>query len=98
MVFDIVGRSAKVISGKCFDEEFGHLPSLVSIPKTAEHEAHRWRMSRRIGDLAQALGAVVLVDRYMMHVREARPCFVQAIGDGLRGKPSPMLDPAKPLL
>jgi len=39
-----------------------------------------------------------LVDSNMVYIGEAQPCFLQAIGDGLRGKPSPMLNPAKPLL
>ena len=98
MMFDIVHRSAKVISWKGLDEKLGNLPPLAAIPEPPEHELQLRRMRCQIGDFAQALGAIVLVDRDMIHIREARSCFVQAIGDGLGGKPSPMLDPAKPLL
>src|SRR5215471_4563745 len=98
MVFDMVRRTSKAIGGKCRSEQLGDLPPLTAIPEPAEHEADLWRMGRQICDLAQALGAIVLVDSNMVYISEAQPCFLQAIGDGLRGKPSPMLNPAKPLL
>src|SRR6516225_4147603 len=98
MVFDILGRTAKVISGKCLGEELWNLSPLAAIPEAAEHQSDFGRMERKIGDLAPAVSAAVLIDRNMMHIGQAKPCFVQAIGDRLRGKPGPMLDPAKPLL
>src|SRR6516162_3191576 len=98
MVLDIVRRTAKVISGKCLCKEFWNLPTLATILEAAEREANFGRMERKIGDLARAVSAAILVNRNMMHLGQADPCFAQAVGYGLRGKPSPMLDPAKPLL
>src|SRR6516225_207442 len=98
MVFDMVRRTSKAVSGKCLSEQLGDLPAPTAIPETADHEADLWLMGRKIGDFAQPLGAIVLVDSNMVYIGEAQPCFLQAIGDGSRGKPSPMLNPAKPLL
>src|SRR5215467_269154 len=94
MVFDIVGRTAKVIGGKCLGEELWNLPPLAAIPEAAEHEADFGRMKRKICDLAPAVSAAVLVDRDMIHIGQAQPCVLQAIGDRLRGEPGPMLDTA----
>src|SRR5437016_4083654 len=55
-------------------------------------------MSDRIADLAQTLGAAILVDRDVIEIGEAQACFTQAIGNRFRRKPCPMLDAAKPLL
>src|SRR5215471_13964919 len=96
MVFDIVGRTAKLVGRKCLGEELLNLPPLAANPEAAEHQSDFGRMERKIGDLAPAVSAAVLVDRNMMYIGQAQPCFVQAIGDRLRGKPGPMLDPAKP--
>src|SRR6516162_11597327 len=96
MVFDMVRRTSKAISGKRLSEQLRGLPPLTPIPETADDEPDLWRTRRQIGDFAQAMGAIVLVDRNMAYIGEAQSCFVQAIGDGLRGKPNPMLDPAKP--
>src|SRR5215472_14006975 len=98
MVVDMVCRTSKAVSGKCLSEQLGDLPPLTAILKTAEHELDLWRMGRQICDFSQALGAIVLVDSNMVYIGEAQSCFLQTIGDGLRGEPSPMLDPAKPLL
>jgi hypothetical protein len=98
MVFDTVRRTSKAGSGKYLSEQLGDLPPLMAIPETADHEADLRRMDRQICDFSQAPGAIVLVDSNMVYIGEAQPCFPQAIGDGLRGKPRPMLNPAKPLL
>ena len=98
MVFDMVRRTSKAISGKCLGEQLGDLPPLTAIPQTADQEPDLWRMGRHICDFSQAVGAIVLVDSNMVYIGEAQSCFLQTIGDGLRGEPSPMLDPAKPLL
>src|SRR5215472_3017146 len=98
MVFDMVRRTSEAVSGKCLSEQLGDLPPLTAIPETADHEADLWRMGHQVCDFAETLGAIVLVDSNMVYIGEAQSYFLQAIGDGLRGKPSPMLNPAKPLL
>src|SRR5215813_6002506 len=98
MVLDVVHGTSKTVSGKCLSEQLGDLPPLTAISHTVDHEADLWRMGRQICDFAQALSAIVLVDSNMVYIGEAQPRFLQAVGDGLRGKPSPMLNPAKPLL
>ena len=98
MVLDIVDRAAKAVSGECLGEELGNLLPLTSVSETAEHEADFRRTGRQICDLAHAVGAAVLVDRHMFDIGKAQPGFTQAVGNGLRGKPGPMLDPAKALL
>ncbi len=98
VVLDVVERAAKAVAGKCLGEELGNLLPLAAVPETAEHQADVGRMGRQIGDLAHAVGAAVLIDRDMVDIGEAQPGFAQAVGDGLRGKPRPMLDAAKALL
>ena len=55
-------------------------------------------MRHQIAELEPALGSIILVDRDMVDIAEPQAALAQAIGDRLRGKSRPMLDPAKPLL
>src|SRR6516162_1925853 len=97
MVFDMVRRTSKAISGKRLSEQLRGLPPLTPIPETADDEPDLWRTRRQIGDFAQAMGAIVLIDRNMAYLGWARSGFVQRRGDGLRGKRRPVLDPARSL-
>ena len=75
MVFDIVKSSAKIVGGKCLGEELGKLLPPAAIPETAEHEVHSGRVRRYMRELAQPVGAVVLVDRHVLDIGEAQPGF-----------------------
>ena len=56
------------------------------------------RCDQQVAELAQQIGATVLIDRDMIDVGERDACLAQAIGDRLRGKARPMLDAAEALL
>src|SRR3954451_9609333 len=98
MMLNIVEYPAKAISRKCFGEEFGNLLPPAAVPETAEQETHFGRMGCQICDFPHAMGPAVLVNGEMLHICQTQPGFTQAVGDGLRGEPRPMLDPAKALL
>src|SRR5947209_1747861 len=54
-------------------------------------------MRQRIRDPAQARRTVILVDRDVLHIAQAKPRLVQAIGDRLARETAAMLDPAEAL-
>jgi hypothetical protein len=56
------------------------------------------RRAQNVGDLAKEVGATVLIDGDVVDLRERELSLAQAIGDSLRGKPGPVLDPAEALL
>ena len=56
------------------------------------------RRAQNVGDLAKEVGPTVLIDGDVVDLRERELGLAQAIGDGLRGKPGPVLDPAEALL
>ena len=55
------------------------------------------RSMTQIAKLSEQIGATVLIDGDMIHVGESETGLLQAIGDGLRRKPSPMLDASEAL-
>ena len=63
-----------------------------------EHQIDVRALDQEIANLAHKIGATVLIERDVIHIREPDTCLAQAIGDGLRGKPGPMLDAAEALL
>ena len=56
------------------------------------------RVLIKIAELAQKIGATVLIDGHMIDIRERNAAFIEAIGDGLRREARPMLDATEALL
>ena len=55
-------------------------------------------LGQEIADLAHEVGATVLIERDVLHIRKLNACLSQAIGDSMRRKSRPMLDAAESLL
>ena len=55
-------------------------------------------MGEEVSELAQPVGAAVLIDGNVIDIGERELRLPQAISDGLRGKTRPMLDAAEALL
>ena len=56
------------------------------------------RRAQHVGDLAKEIGATVLIDGDVVDVREPKLGLAQAIGEGLRRKPGPVLYAPEALL
>ena len=56
------------------------------------------RRAQHVGDLAKEVGPAVLIDGDVVDLREREFTLAQAVGDRLRGKPGPVLDPVEALL
>ena len=70
----------------------------AAIAYPAEHQIDIGALGQEIADLAHEVGATVLIERDVFHVRKLNACLTQTIGDGVRRKPRPMLDAAESLL
>ena len=70
----------------------------AAVAQALEHQAEAGRCYRRHRRASALVGAAVLIDRDVVDVVESNAGLAQAIGDRLRGKPGPMLDPPEPLL
>ena len=68
------------------------------IAQPAEHQIEAGTPDQKVADLPQQVGATVLIEGHVLYIRQPNASLVQAIGDGMDGKPSPMLDTAKSLL
>ena len=70
----------------------------AAIAYPAEHQIDVGALGQKIANLAHEVGATVLIKRNVFHIRNLNACLTQTIGDGVGGKPRPMLYAAKSLL
>jgi hypothetical protein len=98
MMLDVVIRAAKALAGKFLCEQLGERIAPAPVCEAITHQAHMRDRRDEIADLAQAVGATVLIDGDMIDVGEGEPRLAQAIGDGLGGESRPMLDAPEALL
>src|ERR1035437_642801 len=97
-MFDIVERALKAVPRHGLCQQFGNALALATISDLLKHQREIRPMDEEIADLPQQIGPDVLIDRDMLDIGQRETRFPQAIGDGLRWKASPMLDPGEPFL
>ena len=98
MMLDVVKSGAQGSTGKLLRQEPRDRLSLASVAEPVEHEADTRRRAQEVADLAQPVGAAVLIDGDMVNFGERELSLAQAIGDGVGRKSGPMLDAPEPLL
>src|SRR5262249_53156565 len=69
-----------------------------AIAYPAEHQIDVGALGQKIADLAHKIGAIVLIKRNVLHIRNLNACLTQTISDGAGGKTRPMLYAAKSFL
>src|SRR5271166_6879989 len=98
VMLDVVKLAGEALPGKLLGEEHGERLALLPVPQAIEHEADARGRGDEIAELAQPVGAAVLVDGDMIDVGERESRLAQAVGDCLRREPGPMLKAPKALL
>ncbi len=98
MVLDLVKFRANGLARERHDEQGEKRIAGEPVAHALAHERDAGRRADDVGELAQGVGAVVLVDGDMVDVADGEIRLAQAIGDRLGGKPGPVLDAAEAFL
>src|SRR5262249_54960017 len=98
MMLHGVDFPADSLAGKSLLQEKRNASSGAAGAQAAEHQVKVGAFDQEIGDLAQHVGPIVLIERDVFHIAKLHTCLSQAIGDSLGRKARPMLDAAEALL
>ncbi len=97
MMLDVHDAAGKPPAGKG-TELIGDARDLLPVLQLRGEQPRARPIGQYIAELAEKIGAPAAIDRNVRDVGEIDVRLLQTIRNSLRGKPGPMLDPAKPFL
>src|SRR5262249_50098940 len=97
-MLNLVHLATEALTGRACGHQFGDISSSAPVLQAVKHESDVRALRHQIGQLPEEIGPAVLIDRNMLNIGNGEACFPQAVGNCLRGKASPMLYTAEPLL
>src|ERR1700744_4059933 len=93
-IVDLAGKGAARQRAKLM----GDAGDLFAIAQSTEQEMRAWAARCDVGKFAEEISVPAAIDGDMRNVPKIGLGFVQAVGNGLRGKAGPMFDSAEPFL
>src|SRR5262245_39645276 len=97
MMLDLVEFSAQLLARKRPRQAFRNSDAAATIAQPGEDQSRIWPMAQDVADLADPVGAAVLVDCDVVYIAQAQASLPQAIADRLRWKACPVFLAPKPL-
>jgi hypothetical protein len=98
MVLHAVEFRSQSLPRKCLLEKDGERATGAPIVQPTQYQIDVRPVDQKIEYLAREIGATILIECDVLHVRKSDTGFPQAILDGPRGKPGPMLYAPEPFL
>src|SRR5947207_1321945 len=98
MVLDRVKSCADGLVWKRLIQENWERCTRPSIAYPVQHKMDARPFGQKVTNLAHKIGAIILVECNVVHIRESNTGLTQTIGNCLRRESSPMFDATKALL